>query len=100
MPLAFSALANWQTSCQQLLVGDPRDLAVVGLEDDRDLVALPSLEVRSRQLYEALSSPSSNHLKNGAFDSSSVLVNGLGERLGLQHSSLRAPEAACPEAPT
>src|SRR2546422_2920579 len=32
---------------------------------------------RSRQLYDAFSSPSWNHLKNGAFDSSSTRVNGL-----------------------
>jgi hypothetical protein len=60
----------------ELLVGDLRDLAVVGLEDDRDLVGL-RLRWRSRQFLEALSSPSWNHLKKGAFDSSSVLVNGL-----------------------
>ena len=40
---------------------------------------------RSRQLYDALSSPSWNHLKNGAFDSSSVFVNGF-----FQSSSARA----------
>src|SRR6476619_7655193 len=35
---------------------------------------------RSRQLYDAFISPSWNHLKNGAFDSSSVFVNGLCHR--------------------
>ena len=46
---------------------------------------------RSRQLAEALSSPSWNHLKNGAFDSSSVLVKGR-----VQLSSSRASFAQKP----
>src|SRR5258706_3048139 len=39
---------------------------------------LPGCEARwrSRQLYDALSSPSWNHLKKGALDSSSTLVKG------------------------
>src|SRR3954469_22522485 len=46
---------------------------------------------RSRQLYEAFSSPSWNQRKNGAFDSSSVLVK------GLDHSSVsRARRAQKP----
>ena len=55
----------------ELLVGDLRHLAVIGFEDDRGLVRL-GLRCRSRQLYEAFSSPSSNQRKNGAFDSSST----------------------------
>ena len=39
--------------------------------------ALPFSRLRSRQLYEALSSPSSNHGRTARCDSSSTCVNGL-----------------------
>ena len=46
---------------------------------------------RSRQLYDAFIVPSWNHLKNGAFDSSSVCVKGFFHR-----SSARACRAQKP----
>ena len=76
-PRDLSALASRQVRFEQLAVGDARDRAVVGLEDDRHLVAQAALDLRSRQLYETFSVPSSNHLKNGALLSSSTLVNGV-----------------------
>jgi hypothetical protein len=55
------------------------------------LLPSPASTLRSRQLYETFSVPSSNHLKNGALLSSSTFVKGF-----FQLTSSRARRAQYP----
>src|SRR3954447_12635221 len=77
IPLSFSAVANFLTSRRRSAYVTSSSSPSSPRQWNATRSPLPASTWRSRQLWETLSLPSENHLKNGGFESSSASVGSL-----------------------